>query len=190
MMFIMKKYDLIIYKRTLLLMMMAFTFCLYVNAKKKPKPILKSKIEVISKRSEKGTLLKFYAEAYDWDNTWIKYFYIENGTDERIYIEWENARVTNSRVVFGDDRRISMGNPKADEAVSVHNRSIMRDITGETYIGRRTLLPLYEPEQLKKNIGQSDTTYLLIPIRYSDGTVEDFKLAFTVWYEMPIDEQL
>ena len=178
------KSDFIFNKKTLLLVMV-FSLGLSINAKKKPKPIIKSKIEVSSKRSDKGNLLKFNADASEYDNNWIKNFYINNETDERIYIEWENARVTDSRVIFSDDRRITMGNPKADEAVSAHSHSIKRDITGEWYIGSSFIIPLFVPKKLKKNLGQLDTTYFMIPIRYSDGTVEDFKLEFTVWYEMP-----
>ena len=47
-----------------------------------------------------------------------------------------------------------------------------------------TLLP-FRPKDLKKNIGNKHNTYITIPIRYSDNTVEDFELCFSVWYELP-----
>lgn len=172
-------------KQSLLLMTLIFAFSLSVNAKKKPKPIIMYQMEVTSKVSEKGKLLKFSGQASEWDNYWVKYFSVENGTDERIFIEWENARILNSRIIFSDDRRISMGNPKADEAVSAHRNSISRDITGESYIGDSYIIPLFRPKDLKKNIGNKHNTYITIPIRYSDNTVEDFELCFSVWYQLP-----
>lgn len=170
-------------KQSLLLMTLLFAFCLSVNAKKKP--IIMYQMEVISKVSEKGKLLKFSGEASEWDNNWVKDFSVENGTDERIYIEWENARIVNSRIIFSDDRRINMGNPKADEAISAHRSSISRDITGEIYIGDSYIIPIFRPKDLKKNIGNKHYIFITIPIRYSDNTVEDFELSFSVWYVLP-----
>ncbi|MBR3496311.1 MAG: hypothetical protein IKH37_06235 [Prevotella sp.] len=171
-------------KKLFLLTMLVFAFSLSVNAKK-PKPVFKYQLNVTSKTSERGNLIIFSAEAKDWDVSWINDFTVKNNTDERIFIEWENARVTNSRVIFGDDRRISMGNPKADEAVSAHGSSISREITGETYIGSNYVLPLFRPKKLKKNIGSKDYVFFMIPIRYGDNTVEEFELELTVWYELP-----
>ena len=47
---------------------------------------------------------------------------------------------------------------------------------------------LYNTKQLKKNLGSKDTTYIKIPIRFADGSVEEFELKYIVWYEMPESE--
>lgn len=172
-------------KQSLLLMIMLFAFSLTVNAKKKPKPVFKFKLEVTSTQSDRGKLIEFHGEAKEWDENWIRNFYIRNNTNERVYIEWENARLTGSRIIYGDDRRITMGNPKADEAVSAHGSSIMRQITGETYIGSEWVIPLFRTKDLKKNLSDKDYTFIMIPIRYLDNTVEEINLTLTVWYELP-----
>ena len=180
----MRKTELSFNKKLFLLTMLVFVFSLSANAKK-PKPVFTCQLNVVSKTSERGKLIKFNGEARDWDVSWIRNFRVNNNTDERIYIEWENARVINSRVIFGDDRRITMGNPKADEAISAHGSSISREITSEVCIGDSFVLPLFRPKDLKKNIGSKDYVFFMIPIRYSDNTVEEFKLELTVWYELP-----
>ena len=159
------------------------------SSAKKNKPALKYSLEVSNVSSNKGMLISFdcYSPS-EYSTTFISGFQVKNDTDERIFIEWENARVTNSRVIFGDDRRITMGNPKADEAISPNSRSIRRNITGEIYIGSSIVIGLYDTKQLKKNIGTKDTTYIKIPIRFADGSVEEFQLEYTVWYEMPVSE--
>ena len=58
---------------------------------------------------------------------------IENKAEERIYIEWENARFDNSKVVFDDDTRLSMKNEKANEVV-VANSKTHKNITGKNHI--------------------------------------------------------
>jgi len=173
-------------KQSLLLMIMLFAFSLTTNAKKKNKPIFKYQLEVTSTPSEKGKLITFDAYGSEYYGYWIENFEVKNGTDERIYIEWENARLDRSRVVFGDDSSISMRNPKADEAVSPHELSISREITGENKIGDDYQIELYNVRNLKKNyLGSKARTYITIPIRYMDGTVEEFKLEFTAWFELP-----
>ena len=173
-------------KQSLLLMIMLLAFSLSTNAKKKTKPIFKYQLEVTSTPSEKGKLITFDAYGSEYSGYWIRNFEVKNGTDERIYIEWENARLDGSRVVFGDDSRISMRNPKADEAVSSHETSISREITGEKKIDDEYQIELYNVRDLKKkNLGLKDRTYIIRPIRYMDGTVEEFKLEFTAWFELP-----
>lgn len=169
-------------KKSLVLLMMVFAFSLSVDAKKKPKPVFKDKLEIISTPSERGKHISFtgFGSSY-----FIETFMVHNGTDERIFVEWENSRLDGSRIVFGDDSRLSMGNPKADEAVSAHESSVYRSITGEKKIGSSYQIELYNDRDLKKNIGTKDTTNIKISIRYMDGTIEEFKLAYTAWYEMP-----
>ncbi len=175
-------------RKVLLLMLMMLTIGITASAKK-PKPVIKYSLEVSNVSSEKGKLISFdcYSPS-EYSTTFIRGFQVKNETDERIFIEWENARVTNSRVIFEDDRRITMGNPKADEAISPKSRSISREITGETYIGSSFVMGLYNTKQLKKNLGSKDTTYIKIPIRFADGSVEEFELKYIVWYEMPESE--
>lgn len=177
-------------KKVICLMLLTLMVCVTANAKKKPKPVFKYSLEVanMNERSEKGKLISFDCWVSGGDAMFIKDFQVKNGTDERVFIEWENARITNSRVVFGNDRKITMGNPKADEAISPNGCSISRWITGEIFIGSRWAFDLYDTDFLKKNIGCKDIIDVNIPIRFTDGIVEEYKLIIHVWYEMPATE--
>lgn len=176
-------------KKFLTLTMMLLILSVVTITAKKPKPVINSILRVISMtpQSEKAKCIKFTCDkASDWNTSFIYNFECENCTDERVYIEWENARFTKSRIIFSDDRRITMDNPKVDEAISAHNSSISRDITGETYIGSDYILAIYTPKDLKKNLDNKDSTFFTIPVRFADNTVVEYELEFSVWYEMPI----
>lgn len=154
---------------------------------KKPKPVLKSKLELFSTHSGKGSLISFDCyNAWEISASFIRGFHCENKTDERVYIEWENARIFNSRIVFDDDRRITMGNPKADEAVSPNSCSIKRAITSEANV--QNVMDLFDLKGLKKNIGEKSYTSIKIPVRFADNHIEEYRLSFVVWYEMPTNE--
>ena len=103
--------------------------------------------------------------------------YVKNNTKERIYIEWENARCNSGRIVFSDDRRITMNNAKQDESVSAYSYSLTREITSQSRVMDDYLIPLYKREDLIK--GETSKVYLLIPIRFSDGTVVDYHVNLT-----------
>lgn len=162
-------------------MMMAFAFSISANAKK-PKPIFKNKIEVdTAKLSKRSNLINFEVEVNEYDEKFIN-FRLENLTDERIYIEWENTRIDGGKVVFSDDRIIMKNIPKADEAVSSQSSSLLRDIAYNT--SGNYLISLFKVKDLKKKIGEENHIYLTIPIRYMDNTIDEFNIKITVWYEL------
>lgn len=181
----MKQSDSFFNKRFLFLMLMVFAISINVNAKK----VFKYKLEVTSELSDRGKKIEFSARLAEWKSEWIQFFQVFNKTNERIFIEWENARILGDRVVFSDDRRITMNNPKADEAVSPISFSIRRDITSARKIGENYIFPLFYTKNLKKNLGEKSTIYLKIPIRYLDNTVEEFNIELTVWFEDPKTNQ-
>lgn len=113
--------------------------------------------------------LDCYASSYDGSFITV---YLRNRTQERVYVEWENARCQYDRVIFGDDRRITMGNPKADEAISPMSSSLRREVTGQGRIMSDYILPLYKVKDLKN--GEKETVSLKIPIRFADGSVEEY----------------
>ena len=178
----MKKASLI-YK--LCLMVLVFCVSIPLNAKsKKPKKVFKYKLEVVSNVSEKAKLLTFDGVCFDY-NKWVTNFQIKNGNDERISIEWENARFANYKVVFGDDSKLTMRNPKVDEVVTANGVSIKRNITGLDCVDSSSLVFFLFPyNDLKKNIGTTASKDILIPVKYSDNSVEDILLRLTVWYEL------
>ena len=103
--------------------------------------------------------------------------YVKNNTKERIYIEWENARCNSGKVVFSDDRRITMNNAKQDESIAAYSFSLTRQITSKSYVMDDYIIPLYEREDLIK--GETSNVYLLIPIKFSDGKVVDYHVKLT-----------
>lgn len=173
-------------KKIILLILLSLTFSISSIAKKN-KPVLKYSFELISKlNNDKAKLVSFKcSEPYDYDASFIRNFECNNETDERIFIEWENARIINSRVIFSDDRRINMDLPKADEAVSPHSNSILRDITGELFIKSDVILDLYNIKKLKQQLGYKNYVFIKIPIRFADNSVVEYEYRLTVWFETP-----
>lgn len=111
--------------------------------------------------------------------------YLKNNTNERIYIEWENARCNSGKIAFNDDRRITMNNPKQDESVASFSYSLTRKVTSQSKVMDDYLIPLYKKDDLIK--GETKNVYLLIPIRFSDGKVIDYHVNLTYKW-VPSDE--
>lgn len=108
--------------------------------------------------------------------------YLLNRTQERVFIEWENARCLYDRVIFGDDRRITMGNPKADEAISPMSKSLIRQVTGQHLIMNDYVLPLYRVKELRN--GKDAKVSLKIPIRFVDGSVEEYHFRINLSWKV------
>lgn len=114
--------------------------------------------------------------------------YVKNNTNDRIYIEWENARCNSGRVVFDDDRRITMNNAKQDEAISAYGYSLTKHITSQSYVLDDYLLPLYKKDDLIKGLRKN--VYLLMPIKFSDGKVIDYHVTIEYrWEAEPSNEE-
>lgn len=120
-------------------------------------------------------------------------FQLENKTNNRIYIEWENVRVNNEKPVFDNDNtlKISVNDKREDETVTGKSSSLIRllytkkDKTAldrflggaSTYIGDNYTRP-WETEELKKTGLQ--TIDFLLPIRFSNGTTKDIKFHLEI----------
>ena len=115
----------------------------------------------------------------------VIYLQVYNKTGTRAYIEWENARLDGARIVFGDDRRITMGNAKADEAIPAKSSSISRDILSESWVGSETIDNPVSPSKVRGRGGKELTA--TIPIRFNDNTTIDYQFRFSIWAYNPID---
>lgn len=110
---------------------------------------------------------------------------VYNKTGKRAYIEWENARLDGSRVVFGDDRRINMGNPKADESVPSGSWSISRDILAEGWVGSEFISSPISRGRVKGRGGAE--LAVVIPVRFGDGEAVDYRFRVAVFSYNPVD---
>ena len=102
-------------------------------------------------------------------------------TDERIFIEWENARCQSGKVVFGDDRRITMNNAKADEAISANSHSLTKEVTSADNIMSDDIIPLFRTKYLQDGIDKY--VKIKIPVRFADGTVEEYDFYVRLYWE-------
>lgn len=157
---------------------------------KKVKPIQKSSFELVSKHSERGMKISFNCLPISQSTApaFLNKFVCENNTDERVFIEWENSRMNGDKIIFGDDSRANMRNPKADEAVSPHGTSIVRDIASLGQVLPDlviALVPGSVDKELKKELGKKRTVEVKIPIRFMDNQIEEYVLIYSIWYEMP-----
>lgn len=113
------------------------------------------------------------------------YVQVFNKTGKRAYIEWENARLDGARVVFGDDRRINMGNAKADEAIPAKSASINRDILSERWVGAETISNPVSPAIVRGRGGNELTA--VIPVRFGEGETIDYQFRFAIFSYNPVD---
>lgn len=107
--------------------------------------------------------------------------YLWNNTNERVYIEWENARCEFGKVIFSDDRRITMNNAKSDEAISPHSSSLTRKITSMNNIGSDYIRPLFSIKNIKKGIDENIN--LKIPIKFADGSIEEYEFNIRLYWK-------
>lgn len=132
---------------------------------------------------------------FDADSCTISFSYSESGgalyvkvfnkTKKRAYIEWENARIDNSRVVFGDDSRLTMGNAKADESIPSNSNSISRHILSESWVGSEYIINLIASNRVKERGGSE--LEVILPIRFGDTEPIDYKFRLSVYYYNPVD---
>lgn len=110
---------------------------------------------------------------------------IFNKTGKRAYIEWENARLDGARIVFGEDRRINMGNAKADEAIPAKSVSISRNILSEGWVGSDLIVNPVSPTAVRGRGGAELTA--VIPIRFGEGEPIDYQFRFAIYSYNPVD---
>lgn len=109
---------------------------------------------------------------------------INNKTEQRIYIEWENARISGSKVVFDDDRELFINNKKSDEVVVSGEKSEYRSILPKDNVGDYGLHALFSDDSKGfRNIP------IILPIRYNNNDVVDYKfiIQFSKYNEKEID---
>lgn len=103
---------------------------------------------------------------------------IENKTEDRLYIEWENARLDNNKIVFGDDTMLTMRNEKTDEVVIAHAKTKKR-LTRRDYVFENMVKKLTTKSIIKKN--GSDSATFVLPIKYNEKTYDLLlNLKFTI----------
>ena len=112
---------------------------------------------------------------------------VKNKRDERIYIEWENARTNGGKVMFGDDTRLTAKNSKSDESIPARSESLIRSLYKENplYNSNSSFYPyalaLHREVVGLKRLGVTVVSVLL-PIRFADNTTKDYKFRIIVKY--------
>lgn len=119
------------------------------------------------------------------DNSGLVGVRVFNKTPKRAYIEWENARYDNSRIAFGDDSRITMQNPKADESIPSNSSSISREIMATSWVGSDFILNPIRSHLVRKKGGTE--MEIIIPVRFGDTETIDYKFKLSVYYYNPVD---
>lgn len=117
----------------------------------------------------------------------VPYVQVENLTKNRIYIEWENARYEKSRIAFGEDSRISMRYPKADEMIPAGEKSSSHSgFYEEHLVNENGAWNPFNDERIFE-YGKRSIEFL-IPIRFSNGSTRDYKMMVIGYvYNDPVD---
>ncbi len=169
--------------KRLLILLMAFVLCSSIYGQERPiRTLMLSPI-----RSEE---MKFEDDSckisFDYrESGGMIYVQVYNKTGKRAYIEWENARLDGSRIVFGDDRRITMGNAKADEAIPAKSASISRDILSEGWGGSETISNPVSPSTVRGRGGKD--LNVVIPVRFGEGETIDYQFRIAIFSYNPVD---
>ncbi len=151
------------------------------TTKSQNKGDIKTEISLTSKHSEEkmdDIELYCYVSKYDQYTINVSFF---SRAKERVFIEWEHARFNNDRIAFGDDNRLTMRNHKADEAISSFSFSLSKDILPVSHIQSDYILPIFKLDKIKS--GESSYVFLKIPVRFADGSVEDYKYEIRIYWE-------
>lgn len=109
---------------------------------------------------------------------------ISNQTNGRIYVEWDNARIDNNKVLFSDDRPITMNLKKEDEVIMAGGSIYNKEITHKgKYYDSMGLLPLFKEKEMKKN-NRAYNYNLILPIRLADGSIKDYAFKIKVFWKV------
>ena len=112
---------------------------------------------------------------------------VKNKRDERIYIEWENARTNGEKVMFGDDTRLTAKNTKSDESIPSKSVSLTRSLYKENPLYNSNssfysyALAIHREIAGLKKLGGTIVS-ILLPIRLADNTTKDYKFRIIVKY--------
>lgn len=146
----------------------------------------------IGTKAQEQKLMEYKGDNYYGINGYFA-FQLENKTGNRVYIEWENARVNNEKPVFDSDNtlKISSIDKREDESVASKSSSLIRllytkkDKTAldrflggaSTFIGDNYTRP-WVVENLKKTGIQ--TIDFLLPVRFENGPTKDIKFHLEI----------
>lgn len=167
-----------------LLLLSCFVFALPCEAKKKPKGEVAIELTPSTSSSTSYTDSIITVDIRpDWSGSFFK-VNIHNNTQGRIYVEWENARIDGNKVLFSDDRPITMNQKKEDEVIMAGDMIYGKEITSKgKYYDSLGLLPLYKEKEMKKN-GREYSYTIILPIRLADGTTHDYKFNARIFYKI------
>lgn len=105
---------------------------------------------------------------------------INNKSANRIYIEWQNARMNGDEVGFGSDSATSFRYVKPDEAVSPNSASVLRSVFAKNQFSVEEFLnehPLSR-RNIVMNEGSSFST-ISIPIRFDEKSYKEYQFDIT-----------
>lgn len=117
---------------------------------------------------------------FEW-HSYAPYFLkvkIKNKTDERITVEWENARLLDAPICFKSDNMFSFNNPKPDEVI--HAGSVSEKEIGERESPEYRFL-IFKESSIKM-YGKS-TNEIILPIKYPSGKIVDYKIYIYLKYK-------
>ena len=178
-------------KKILIVIVCLFSFN-WLNAKDSPAILVFDVVEPIEGSKDNtfednDILVKF------WPSYGKFCMQINNKREDRIYIEWENARTNGEKVMFGDDTQLTAKQPKSDESVPGKSESVIRDFYKKN--------PLYNPRfpnnypfalALHREVAGlarlgTTSVEILLPIRFVDNTTKDYKIRVKVKYQNTAD---
>lgn len=106
---------------------------------------------------------------------------IINNTNERIELEWENAKFESGRVLFPDDTGLTKNNQRANEVVFGGDK-LKKEFTSQSFWNehREMLTKIYSMKSVKNSESEFKKTLILPVIHNGETTDYRFELIFVI----------
>lgn len=121
---------------------------------------------------------------------------IHNKSDQRVYIEWQGARINEEEIAFGSDAAITFRDSKPDESVYSKSYSVSRELFAKSQFSKEAYFnPLTGERGSKYVISDHSLSCkqlmrwnhrmsIIIPIRFADNTTRDYRFDIIGYFSL------
>lgn len=108
---------------------------------------------------------------------------VSNNTSDKIHVDWDNAHLCGSKIVFSDDRRLFADHKKSPELLYVGESTPFRGLLPRKNVTDYSILPIYTYRSTDEYLAD-----LIIPIVFPGGSKDyKFTISFSKYSEAEVD---
>lgn len=121
---------------------------------------------------------------------------IQNKSDQRVYIEWQGARINEEEIAFGSDAAITFRDSKPDESVYSKSYSVSRELFAKSQFSKEAYFNPLTGERGSKYVisdhclSCKQLKYgnrrmsIIIPIRFADNKTRDYRFDIIGYFSL------